>query len=82
LLNGVYNRDLPAVAPQLREKGYRVALASRNPKPTSDDDAYFNVKIDAQKRESIQEAFDTAVHKLGPENVFVYNGVSRFLVVN
>ena len=27
------------VTAQLREKGYRVALGSRNPKPTSDDDA-------------------------------------------
>ena len=52
------------VAAQLREKGYRVALGSRNPKPTSDDDAYLNVKVDVQKRESIVEAFDTVVHKL------------------
>jgi NAD(P)-dependent dehydrogenase (short-subunit alcohol dehydrogenase family) len=71
-----------AVAAQLREKGYRVALGSRNPKPASDDDAYFNVKVDVQKRESIEEAFDTVVQKLGPENVVVYNGVSLFLLVN
>jgi hypothetical protein len=44
-----------AVAAQLREKGYRVALGSRNPRPTSDDDLYFNVKVDVQKRESIDE---------------------------
>ena len=41
-----------AVAAQLREKGYRVALGSHNPKPTSDDAAYFNIKVDVQKRES------------------------------
>ena len=52
------------VAAQLREKGYCVALGIRNPKPTSDDDAYLNVKVDVQKRESIEEAFDTVVHKL------------------
>jgi len=46
------------VAAQLRERAYRVALGSRNPKPTSDDDAYFNVKVDVQKRENIEEAFD------------------------
>ena len=44
-----------AVAAQLREKGYRVALGSRNSKSTSDDDAYPNVKV-------IEEAFDTVVH--------------------
>ena len=65
-----------AVAAQLRGKGYRVALGSRNPKPTSDDDAYFNVKVDVQKRESIEEAFDTVVQKLGPVNVVIYNGMS------
>jgi NAD(P)-dependent dehydrogenase (short-subunit alcohol dehydrogenase family) len=65
-----------AVASQLREKGYRVALGSCNPKPTSDDDAYFNVKVDVQKRESIEEAFDIVVHKLGPVNVVIYNGMS------
>jgi len=68
-----------AVAAQLREKGYRVALGSRNPKPTSEDDAYFNVKVDVQKRESIEQAFDTVVHKLGPVNVVIYNGMSLFL---
>jgi len=30
-----------AVASQLREKGYRVALGSRNPKPTSEDERPF-----------------------------------------
>lgn len=65
-----------AVAAQLREKGYRVALGSRNPKPSSEDDAYFNVKVDVQKRESIEQAFDTVVHKLGPVNVVIYNGKS------
>jgi NAD(P)-dependent dehydrogenase (short-subunit alcohol dehydrogenase family) len=49
-----------AVATQLREKGYRVALGSRNPKPTSEDEAYFNVKVNVQKRESIEEAFATS----------------------
>ena len=68
-----------AVAAQLREKGYRVALGSRNPKPTSEDDAYFNVKVDVQKRESIEQAFDTVVHKLGPVNVVIYNGMSLFI---
>jgi NAD(P)-dependent dehydrogenase (short-subunit alcohol dehydrogenase family) len=66
-----------AVAAQLREKGYRVALGSRNPKPTTDD-TYFNVKVDVQKRESIEEAFDTVVQKLGPINVVIYNGMSLF----
>jgi NAD(P)-dependent dehydrogenase (short-subunit alcohol dehydrogenase family) len=70
-----------AVAGQLREKGYRVALGSRNPKPTSDSDAYFNVKVDVQRRESIEEAFDTVVQKLGPINVVIYNGMSLFLLV-
>ena len=51
-----------AGAAQLRETGYRVALGSRNPKPTSDDDSYFNVKVDVQKRESTEKAFDTTVH--------------------
>ena len=69
-----------AVAAQLREKGYRVALGSRNPKPTSEDDAYFNVKVDVQKRESIEQAFDTVVHKLGPVNVVIYNGMSLILL--
>ena len=67
-----------AVAAQLREKGYRVALGSRNPKPTTDDETYFNVKVDVQKRESIEEAFDTVVQKLGPINVVIYNGMSLF----
>jgi NAD(P)-dependent dehydrogenase (short-subunit alcohol dehydrogenase family) len=70
-----------AVAAQLREKGYRVALGSRNPKPTSDDDAYFNVKVDVQMRESIEEAFDIVVQKLGPVNVVIYNGMSLFLLL-
>ena len=70
-----------AVAAQLRDKGYRVALGSRNPKPTSEDDAYFNVKVDVQKRESIEEAFDTVVHKLGPVNVVIYNGMTLFSLV-
>ncbi|KIM41495.1 hypothetical protein M413DRAFT_445485 [Hebeloma cylindrosporum] len=65
-----------AIAAQLRERGYRVALGSRNPKPTSADDAYFNVKLDVQKRESIEEAFDTVVQNLGPVNVVVYNAAS------
>jgi len=67
-----------AIAAQLREKGYRVALGSRNPKPTKDDDTYFNVKVDVQKRESIEKAFDTVVQKLGPINVVIYNGMSLF----
>jgi hypothetical protein len=67
-----------AVAAQLREKGYRVALGSRNSKPATNDDAYFNVKVDVQKRESIEEAFDTVVRKLGPVNVVIYNGKSVF----
>jgi len=70
-----------AVAAQLREKGYRVALGSRNPKSTSDNDAYFNVKVDVQKRESIEHAFDTVVQKLGPVNVVIYNGMSLLLLV-
>jgi len=41
-----------AVAAQLRGKGYWIALGSRNPKPTSEDDAHFNVKVDVQKRAS------------------------------
>ena len=69
-----------AVAAQLRENDYRVALGSRNPKPTSDNDAYLNVKVDVQKRESIEEAFDTVVHQLGPVNVVIYNGISVFLL--
>ena len=66
-----------AVAAQLREKGYRVALSSRNPKPTPDDDAYFTVKVDVQKRprESI------VVHKLGLVNVVIHNGMLLFLLV-
>jgi len=68
-----------AVATQLRENGYRVALGSRNPSPTPDDDAYFTVKVDVQSRESIEEAFDTVVHKLGPVNVVIYNDMSLFL---
>ena len=68
-----------AIAAQLHEKGYQVALVSRNPKPTSEDECYFNVKVDVQKRESIEEAFDTVVHKLGPVNVVIYNGMSLFL---
>ena len=70
-----------AVAAQLREKGYRVALGSRNPKPTTDDETYFNVKVDVQKRESIEEAFDTVVQKLGPINVVIYNGMISFMLV-
>jgi len=66
---------------QLREKGYLVAFGSRNPKPTADD-AYFNVKVDVQKRESIEEAFDTVVHKSGPVNVVIHNGMSPFLLIN
>ena len=70
-----------AVATQLRKKGYRVTLGSRHPKPTSDNDAYFNVKVDVQRQESIEEAFDTVVRKLGPINVVIYNGMSLFLFV-
>lgn len=68
-----------AVAAQLHEKGYQVALGSRNPKPTSEYECYFNVKVDVQKQESIEDAFDTVVHKLGPVNVVIYNGMSLFL---
>jgi len=66
-----------AVAAQLRDNGYRVALGSRNPKSTDDEDndAYFAVKVDVQSRESIEEAFDTVVHRLGPVNVVIYNGM-------
>ena len=44
----------PAAAAQPRENGYRVALGSRNPKPTSDDDTYFTVKVDVKCWESIE----------------------------
>jgi NAD(P)-dependent dehydrogenase (short-subunit alcohol dehydrogenase family) len=71
-----------AVTAQLREKGYRVTLGSRNPKPTSDDDAYFNVKVDVQTRESTEEAFDTVIRKLGPINVVIYNGMSLVSLSN
>jgi len=70
------------VAAQLRENGYRVALVSRNPSLTPDDednDTYFAVKVDVQSRESIEEAFDTVVHKLGPVNIVIYNGISLFV---
>ena len=43
-----------AAAAQLRENGYRVALGSRNPKPTSDGDTYFAIKVDVKYRESIE----------------------------
>ena len=70
-----------AVAAHLRENGYRVALDNRNPKPTTDDDTYFSVKVDVQSRESIKQAFDTVVHKRGPVNVVIYNGMSLSFVV-
>ena len=70
--------QVPILVLESLPNGYRVALGGRNPKPTSDDDAYLNVKVDVQKRESIEEAFDTVVHKLGPMNVFIYNGMSLF----
>jgi len=65
-----------AVAAKLKENGYRVALGSRNPKTDAEDLAYFNVKVDVQKRESIESAFDTVVEKLGPVNVVIFNAAS------
>ncbi|KDR74017.1 hypothetical protein GALMADRAFT_124208 [Galerina marginata CBS 339.88] len=70
------------LAAKLRENGYRVALGSRNPKPDADHEAYLNVKVDVQKRESIESAFDTVVSKLGPVNVVIYNAASLHLPPN
>ncbi|KAF8970547.1 hypothetical protein BDZ97DRAFT_1914451 [Flammula alnicola] len=66
-----------AVAANLRAKGYKVALGSRNPAQVgADSEDYFHVKVDVSKREAIEAAFDTVVNKLGPVNVVVYNAAS------
>lgn len=71
-----------AVAAQFREKGYRITLGSRNSKPTSEDDAYLNVKVDVQNWESIEAAFEIVIQKLGPINVVIYNDRSPFLLLS
>ncbi|KDR74023.1 hypothetical protein GALMADRAFT_71414 [Galerina marginata CBS 339.88] len=64
-----------ALAAKLHENGYRVALGSRNPKVAeTGNEAYFEVKVYVQNRQSIESAFDIVVEKLGPVSVVIYNG--------
>lgn len=64
-----------AVAAKLKAQGYKVALGSRSPKvDEKGQDDYTLVKVDAQSKESVIEAFDFIKANLGSVNVVVYNG--------
>ncbi|KDQ23792.1 hypothetical protein PLEOSDRAFT_1097974 [Pleurotus ostreatus PC15] len=63
-----------SVAALLKEKGYAVALGSRNPDTQKvKQDGYYPVKIDATEKDSIKAAFAAVNTDLGPPNVVVYN---------
>ncbi|KAF4586184.1 hypothetical protein AB1N83_004663 [Pleurotus pulmonarius] len=63
-----------SVAALLKEKGYAVALGSRNPDIQKvKNDGYYPVKIDATEQDSIKAAFAAINTELGPPNVVVYN---------
>lgn len=68
-----------SVAALLKEKGYAVALGSRNPDIQKvKQDGYYPVKIDATEKDSIKAAFAAINTDLGPPNVVVYNGKTLF----
>jgi len=70
-----------AVAAQLRDRGYRVALGSRNPKPALEDDAISTSRSMFRSGKASRRPL-TPVHKLGPVNIVIYNGMLLFLLVN
>jgi len=63
-----------SLATLLKQKGYAVALGSRNPDfDHVKKEGFFPVRIDVSKPESIKDAFATVNAELGPPNVVVYN---------
>lgn len=70
-----------SLATLLKQKGYAVALGSRNPDfDHVKKEGFFPVRIDVSKPESIKDAFATVNAELGPPNVVVYNGNSSILL--
>ncbi|KAJ7099384.1 hypothetical protein B0H15DRAFT_944794 [Mycena belliarum] len=62
------------VAAAFKDKGYRVALASRNPDVDAlKKEGYFPVTLDVQNIESVQGAFAAVNKELGPPSVVVFN---------
>lgn len=62
------------VAKIFKEKGYTVAIGSRNPDvESSKSSGYFPVKISAGEIDSVREAFAEVNKALGPPNVVIYN---------
>ena len=70
-----------SLATLLKQKGYAVALGSRNPDfDHVKKEGFFPVRVDVSKPESIKDAFATVNAELGPPNVVVYNGNSSIFV--
>ncbi|KAJ7099379.1 hypothetical protein B0H15DRAFT_944788 [Mycena belliarum] len=65
------------VAAAFKAKGYRVALASRNPDVDAlKKEGYFPVALDVQNIGSVQGAFAAVNKELGPPSVVVFNVAS------
>jgi NAD(P)-dependent dehydrogenase (short-subunit alcohol dehydrogenase family) len=64
-----------SLATLLKQKGYAVAVGSRNPDfDHVKKEGFFPVRVDVSKPESIKDAFATVNAELGPPNLVVYNG--------
>ncbi|KAJ8522156.1 hypothetical protein ONZ45_g1205 [Pleurotus djamor] len=63
-----------AAAALLKEKGYAVAVGSRNPDVEKiKKDGYFPVKVDAIQQDSVKAAYKAVADALGPPNVIIFN---------
>ena len=68
------------VAQAFAAKGYKIALASRSSKISTDDVDHIHIPVDLSQPESVAGVFDVVREKLGDApGVVVYNGKSHLL---
>lgn len=65
-----------AVADALKQRGYQVAVGSRNPNiAEARSHGLFAVSIDVRDANSIDNAFENVGNKIGTPSIVVYNGM-------
>jgi NAD(P)-dependent dehydrogenase (short-subunit alcohol dehydrogenase family) len=66
-----------SVGAMLKSKGYKVALASRNPAEGLDEEGYLPIKVDLSDPSSLSDVFANCEGNLGQSaSVVVYNGIN------